>query len=177
MERIGAAPEETKVAAESTPLLDGMSLALATERGNAALYQQYALETEDPALKAHWERFGQRVQAHAQLAEGAITALRGDPSYRSAGAAEAERCSEAMRAVGAPGGTGDLFRLGYLVCAETLARLYWRGVSRVVPRLRDPAAARVLRETAASIESEKNQHIAWNTSALESRITRAMAGR
>lgn len=176
MVRTGTAPEERQVAAASTALLDGMSLVLASERGNAALYQQYALQTEDRALRERWQRFGQRAQAHVQLAEGAITALRGDPGYRSAGATEAERCTEAMKAVAAPGSAGDLFRLGYLVSAETLARLYWRGVSRVAPRLKDPAAARVLHNTAATIEREKNEHVAWNTKALESRITKAMAG-
>ncbi len=177
MVRIGTAHEETRVAGERQALLDGMSIVLASERGNAALYERYAGETTDQALRSHWQRFGQQAQSHRQLAEGAITALGGDPTYRSAGALELERSTEAMLIVAESGAMADVLRLGHLIGAESLSRLYWRGVGRVAPRLKDRAAARSLADTAALIEREKNQSVAWNTSALESRLARVMAGR
>lgn len=160
--------------AEHQALLQGLSVILANERGTASMYQQYTQETGDGELQRQWQRFSDRAQAHAQLTAGAITALHGNPLDRAEGVADVERCIDAMLNITARGSTADLFRLSHLIMAENNSRLYWLGVSRVAPRIKDPSTAKVIRDTAGVIEREQKHHIDWNTSLLEQHVTRSM---
>ncbi len=157
-------------------VLDAMSAVLTNERGGLQLYQAFSQQASDPDLKKAWKDFAEETNVHIQVCERAISALGGDPSYKSPAAKELEKTAQAMLNVQANGQEGDVVRLGYMLQAETICKRQWKGVNTMARRVKDPAQAKILMDASRIVERDEDMHVEWNAAmydwALEQAATR-----
>jgi hypothetical protein len=175
---IVSALEEVRGRAEpsSQMVLDGMSALLAGARGAERIYQQYSRQTSDPTLKKKWQGLTREASGHAQIVERAISALGGDPSYKSPVARDLERYNTCMLQVEAQGDAGDLVRLGNLVMLAHICQRQCEGLGNLARQVKDPGMAKILWDASDILEREEDTHVMWNTAMYDDYFMKVVAG-
>lgn len=158
------------------PVLDGLSGILAHEDGALRMYRQYSEATGNPSYREKWREFGEETDVHKHVAERVISALGGDPSYKSPLANEVDKAANVMLHIDARGPTADLVRLSYLVMAENVCRHHWKGINNLARRIKDPGVAKILADASSITERDEQEHVRWNTVAYDDQFEKVMTG-
>jgi hypothetical protein len=149
-------------------LMDLLSSIQVHERGIGKLYWQFTQQTGSQELKDKWQQFGRETESERLVAERTISALGGDPNYKSQMAQDQERALDCLSNVQSQGLAGDQVRLGNLVMAEAVSRRLWKGMHRIGLAIKDPATAKILWDAARIAERDTDAHVMWNSSMYES---------
>lgn len=157
-------------------LLDVLSGVLAHEQGVGTLYWHYTQQTESRELKEKWQQFGKETEVHRRIAERVISALGGDPSYKSPAARDHERIRDCFSSIESHGFAGDHVRLGNLVMAENISKLLWKGMYKVARSVKDPSMAKIFWDASRIVERDKEEHVNWNTTMYESYLEKLSLG-
>ncbi len=157
-------------------LLDTLSGILAHEQGVGKLYWQYTQQTGSQELKEKWQRFGTETEVHRRVAERVITALGGDPAYKSSVARDHEKMHDCFANIESYGCAGDHIRLGNLVMAENVSKLMWKGMYRMAISIKDPSTAKIFWDAARIVAPVKDEHVNWNTTMYESCLEKLSLG-
>lgn len=157
-------------------LLDMMSAVCTNEEGAVKLYGDYSQKTGNQELKDTWKEFGEQTKVHVQVCQHAISALGGDPNYRSPVAKEIQKAAQNMLNIQAQGEEADQVRLGYLMQAEKLCHRHWEGVSAMARHVKDPAEAKILMDAARIVERDEDEHLQFNTIMFDRAMSKTITG-
>ena len=148
-------------------IADFLSGALAHERCGRHLYRSVAGRTNNPMLKSRYEEFGEETERHANILEGLITTIGGDPGYVSPMARAIEGSdTKLLESTYLLSGsvdvmTQEMLMLDAVFIAESVDHSHWELLSKLteeVPEgeMRDAFAAAV-----AEVEPEEDEHLQW----------------
>jgi hypothetical protein len=158
-------------------LLDVLSSLHAHEQGLGKLYWQYTQQTGNQELKETWQRFGRETETRRKITERTISAIGGDPTYKSSIARDSEKSVDCLSSIESYGTAGDAVRLGNLVMAETVSKANWKGLKSFAGQVKDPATAKILWDASRiSGGGEHNEHVTWNMAMYESCFTKLLSG-
>ncbi len=148
-------------------VLDKMSDVLTHERCGAHLYRSVAQRTNNPMLKAKYEKFGEETARHTQLAADVIALLGGDPMYVSPSA----RATEAMDTSllqstflldgSADPVTAEMVMLDAVFLAESIDHANWKTLTALIASMDDSPLQGQLREIIDQVEQEEDEHLEW----------------
>jgi len=157
-------------------LLNVMSAVLTHEQGGLQMYQQYSQQSNNRELKETWREFGEETRVHVQVAERVISALGGDPGYKSSVAKELQKAATTMLSIQAQGEESDAIRLGYLTQTETICKHHWKSVNTLARRIKDPAMAKILMDASRIVERDEDGHLTWNAAMYDRQMEKGATG-
>src|SRR4051812_3276616 len=151
---------------EQQVLLDKLSEFLMVEQGGLQLYRVAAERCTLPALKEHYQEFGEQTArhrlAHAQL----IQALGGEPDYVSPTARLAQvKATKLIESASIVDGLApeELMAndLENVLLAETKCHLDWELMSRLAEQVTDAKFQGALQQAVQEVETQEDQHVDW----------------
>ena len=152
----------------NTPFVaDIMSAVLAHERCGRHLYRSVAGRTLNPLLRSKYEEFGDETQRHAEILEGLITAMGGDPQYVSPAARATEASdTKTLESTFLLSGsvdvmTAEMVMLDAVLAAEAIDHANWVAMAALAPQLPAGDLADRFRAAVDEVLGEEDKHLEW----------------
>jgi len=146
-----------------------LSAFLAHERAGLTLYRVAAQLSDNPALVAKYEEFGDETAEHILIYESLVAKLGGDPGYVSPAARMTEQMgAKLLEAPVSLAGSVDLLTLEsalleVVVIAEHKCHDNWKLLARMGDELTDEPAKGLIRDAVAKVETQEDDHVRWAT--------------
>jgi rubrerythrin len=146
---------------------DIMSAALAHERAGRQLYRSVAGRTHNPMLKRTYEEFGRETERHAEILEGLIGAMGGDPRYVSpaarATAGADKRLVESTHLLGGSVDvmTAEMVMLDAVLMAEAIDHANWVAMRELADALPDGQRRGRFRAAVDEVLADEDKHLDW----------------
>jgi hypothetical protein len=148
-------------------LLDRLSEFLEHERTGVKLYERARQRLTDEPMLEQVIEFLEQTRKHERFLIEMIRELGGDPDDVSAAARLDRERAEGLFAADAEGDLGQLAILQNLMIAEWVDHKNWKFLSEVARRVADAQIRAVLKERAAEVEAEEDDHFRWAERAVE----------
>lgn len=150
-------------------IADLLSAALTHERCGTHLYRSVAGRTNNPMLKARYEEFGKETLRHAEILEGLIADLGGDPQYVSPMARAVQGMDTAvLESTFRADGTLDVMvremaMLDAVVLAETIDHANWTNLTQLCAELPEGPQRDSLMAAVDEVGPQEDEHLRWAT--------------
>lgn len=165
-------PEETESFLAGTDLngsfvADMLSDILAHERCGAMLYRSVAERTHNPVLQRQYRRFGEETETHAEVLEGLIAGLGGDPQYVSPAARATEKAdmglleSTFLLTGSVDLMTQELVMLDAVLLAEAKDHANWSCLSELADQLPVGDVRAAFEGAVGQVEPQEDEHLGW----------------
>lgn len=166
-------PEETESFLAGTDLngsfvADLLSDMLSHERCGVMLYRSLAERTHNPVLQRKYNSFGGETETHADILEGLIAGLGGDPQYVSPAARATEKSgmglleSTFLLTGSVDLMTQELVMLDAVLLAEAKDHANWSCLSKLAESMPVGDDVRAAFEGAVGqVEPQEDEHLAW----------------
>ena len=147
-------------------LKDFLSEMLAVEKGGVKLYQKALSELQHPELEEKLTIFLHQTERHVELCTDMLTAVDGDPNYRSPGARAADHKANGLISTKVPSELAELNNLENLVLAETKDHWNWETLASVIATIRDPQLMRLVKRATTEVLKQEKSHLKWSEQML-----------
>jgi rubrerythrin len=148
-------------------IADILSMALTHERCGRHLYRTVAERTNNPVLMAKYKSFGEETERHAELLEGVIASMGGNPNYVSPAARATEGAdAKLVESTYVLSGsidviTQEMAMLDAVLIAESVDHANWTALAELVDELPEGAVRDALAEAVAEVRPEEDDHLEW----------------
>jgi rubrerythrin len=164
-------------------IADILSMALTHERCGRHLYRSVAERTNNPVLQAKYTSFGEETERHAEILEGVIASMGGNPNYVSPAARATEGAdSKLLESTFLLSGsvdvmTQEMVMLDAVLIAETVDHANWTALAALVDDLPEGSVRASLAEAVDEVRPDEDEHLEWARTMRTRMITLQAKGR
>jgi rubrerythrin len=150
-------------------LADVMSAMLTHERCGRHLYRAVEARSNNPMLQAKYKEFGGETERHADILEGLITQMGGNPNYVSPTARVVEAMdTKLLESTYTTSGsvdpmTAEMALLDAVFVAESVDHANWQTFSALIPDMPGGDLREAMAAAAAEVEAQEDEHLGWAT--------------